>query len=73
MSPARLSIKKEILCGYPECGSEIALNSGGVKVLFESIESTNPPQPDFLKQFSIYLCHKHTYEVAVVLRLFEKK
>ena len=68
-----MSKKKKLLCGYLECGSEITANSGGFEVIFKSIESTNPPQPDFLKQVNIYLCHKHTYEVAAVLRLYDEK
>lgn len=68
-----MSKKKKLLCGYPECGSEIKANSGDFEVIFKSIESTNPPQPDVLKQVNIYLCHKHTYEVAAAIRLFDKK
>jgi len=64
---------KKLPCGYPNCGSEITLNSGGYEVLFKSIEKINPPQPGTLKQVNIYLCHKHTYEVAAVLRLYDKK
>ena len=69
----RVSKKENFLCGYPECGSEITPNSGGFRVIFESIETTNPPQPDVLKQVNLYLCHKHTYELAAVVRLFEQK
>jgi hypothetical protein len=68
-----MSKKKKLLCGYRECGSEIEANSGGFEVIFKSIESTNPPQPAFLKRVNIYLCHKHTYEVAAAVRLFDKK
>ncbi len=69
----RVSNNKKLLCGYPKCGSEIKANSGGFAVSFESIESTNPPQPDDLKQARMYLCHKHTYEIAAVVRLFDKR
>ena len=68
-----MSIKKKLFCGYPECGSEMKANAGGFEVIFRSIESPNPPQPDLLKKVNIYLCHKHTYEVAAVVRLFDKK
>jgi hypothetical protein len=65
--------KKKFLCGYPHCGSEIKVNSGDFEIIFKSIESTKPPQPDVLKQVKLYLCHKHTYELGAVLRLFEQK
>ncbi len=65
--------KKKLLCGYPHCGSEIKINSGDFEIIFKSIESTNPPQPDVLKQTKLYLCHKHMYELGAVVRLFEEK
>jgi hypothetical protein len=68
-----MSKKKKLLCGYPECGSEIKANSGGFEVIFRSLESTNPPQSGPLKQVNLYICHKHMYELAAVVRLFEKK
>lgn len=65
--------KKKLHCGYPECGSEIKDNSGDIEVIFRSIESTNPPEPDVLKNVNLYLCHKHFYEMAAVVRLFDQK
>jgi hypothetical protein len=65
--------KKKLLCGYPECASEIKADSGHFEVIFKSIESANTPQSDVLKQVTLYLCHKHTYEVAAVVRLFEQE
>jgi hypothetical protein len=67
-----MSKRKESLCGYPECGSEIKANSGNFEVIFRSIESVKPPQVKELKQVNFYLCHKHAYELAAVVRLFDQ-
>jgi len=65
------SKKKKLVCGYRECDSEIKANSGCIEVVFRSIEGTNP-QPDVLKPVKFFLCHKHMYELAAVVKLFDQ-
>jgi hypothetical protein len=64
--------KKELRCGYPECGYEIKVNSGGFEVIFQPIESRDTPQHDVLKKVNVYLCHKHFYEIAAAIKLFDQ-